>query len=93
MKKNLSDIKKKELRKRAYSLKPYVTIGQNGLSGSVLAEINVALNAHELIKIRIRGSDKIERSEHCLKIEQQLDAEIIHQIGFITVLYRPKPDI
>ena len=92
MKNNLSDIKKKELRKRAYSLKPFVIIGQNGLTDSVLAEINVALNAHELIKIRIRGSDKHERYEHCLKIEQQLDAEIIHQIGFITVLYRPKPD-
>ena len=92
MKKNLSDIKKKELRKRAYSLKPFVIIGQHGLTVSVLAEINVALNAHELIKIRIRGADKNERYEHCLKIEQQLDAEIIHRIGFITVLYRPKPD-
>ena len=92
MKKNLSDIKKKELRKRAYSLKPFIIVGQHGLTDSVLAEINVALNAHELIKIRIRGADKNERSKHCLKIEQQLDAEIIHQIGFITVLYRPKPD-
>ena len=92
MKKNLSDIKKKELRKRAYSLKPFVIIGQHGLTDSVLAEINVALNAHELIKIRIRGADKNVRSEQCLKIEQHLDAEIIHQIGFITVLYRPKLD-
>ena len=92
MKKNLSDIKKKELRKRAFSLKPLVIIGQHGLTDSVLDEISVALNAHELIKIRIRGANKNERSEHCLKIEQQLDAKIIHQIGFITVLYRPKPD-
>ena len=93
MKTNLSDIKKKDLRKMANSLKPFVIIGQHGLTDSVLAEINVALNAHELIKIRIRGADKNERYEHCLKIEQQLNAEIIHQIGFITVLYRPKPDI
>ena len=92
MKKNLSYIKKKELRKRAYSLKPFVIVGQHGLTDSVLAEINVALNAHELIKIRIRGADKNERSKHCLKIEQQLDAEIIHQIGFITVICRPKLD-
>ena len=77
---------------RSYSLKLFVIIGQFGLTDSVLAEINVALNAHELIKIRIRGADKNERSEHCLKIEQQLDAKIIHQIGFITILYQPKPD-
>ena len=92
MKKNLSDIKKKELRKRAFSLKPLVIIGQHGLTDSVLDEISVALNAHELIKIRIRGANKNERFEHCLKIKQKLDAEIIYQIGFITVLYRPKPD-
>ena len=92
MKKNLSNIKKKELRKKAYSLKPLVIIGQHGLTDTVLAEINVALNAHELIKIRIKGADKNVRYEQCLKIEQQLDAKIIYQIGFITVLYRPKPD-
>ena len=90
MKKNLSNIKKKELRKKAYSLKPFVMIGQHGLTDSVLAEIDVALNAHELIKIRIRGGDKNERKEQCLKIQQQLNADVVHQIGHITVLYRPK---
>ena len=88
MKKNLSSIKKKYLRKKAYSLKPIVMIGQHGLTDAVLAEINVALNAHELIKIRIRGADRNKRFEQCLQIQQQLGAEVIHQIGFITVLYR-----
>ena len=90
MKKNLSNIEKKDLRKKAYSLKPFVMIGQNGLTDAVLAEIDVALNAHELIKIRIRGADKNKRSEQCLQIEQQLNAEVVHQIGHITALYRPK---
>ena len=90
MKINLRNIKRKELRKKAYSLKPVVIIGQRGLTDSILNEIDVALNAHELIKIRIRSSNKNERSLQCLLIEQQLDAEVIHQIGFITVLYRPK---
>ena len=66
-------------------------IGQHGLTDAVLAEVDIALNAHELIKIRIRGADKNKRSEHCLKIEQQLNAEVVHQIGHITALYRPKP--
>ena len=91
MKINLSNIKKKELRKKAYLLKPFVIIGQHGLTDAVLSEIDAALNAHELIKIRIRGADKNVRAEQCLKIEQKLDAEIIHQIGFIVSLYRPKP--
>ena len=92
MKINLSNIKKKELRKKAYLLKPFVIIGQRGLTDAVLDEIDVALNAHELIKIRIRGADKKVRSEQCLKIQQKLDAKIINQIGFITVLFRAKPD-
>ena len=90
MKTNLSSAKKKDLRKKAYSLKPYVMIGQYGLTDAVLAEIDLALNAHELIKIRIRGADKNKRSLQCLKIEQELNATVIHQVGFITVLYRPK---
>ena len=91
MKKSLSNVEKKELRKKAYSLKPFVMIGQNGLTDAVLAEIDVALNVHELIKIRIRGADKNKRSEQCLKIEQQLNANVVHQIGHIAAIYRPKP--
>ena len=68
-------------------------IGQYGLTDAVLSEIDLALNSHELIKIRIRGSDKNERSLQCLKIEKELNATIIHQVGFITVLYRPKANI
>ena len=84
MKKKISNFKKKELRKKAYSLKPFVMIGQHGLTDAVLAEIDVALNAHELIKIRIRGGDENKRSKQCLQIEQQLNTEVIQQIGFIN---------
>ena len=50
-------------------------IGQLGLIYVLLAEIDVALNVHELNKIRIRRGDKNKRSEQCLQIEQQLVAE------------------
>jgi RNA-binding protein len=89
MNKNLSDVEKKALRKKAHSLKPVVMIGQHGLTDAVLAEVDIALNAHELIKVRIRGTDKNERTEQCAQIERQLNAEVVHQIGGIAVLYRP----
>ena len=88
---NLSNIDKKALRKKAYLLKPVVMIGQKGLTDAVLVEVDIALNAHELIKVRIRGVDKKKRKEQCLQIEHQLNAEVVHQIGGITVLYRPAP--
>ena len=50
MKKNLSNIEKKILRKKGYSLKPVVMVGKNGLTDAVLAEIDVSLTSHELIK-------------------------------------------
>ena len=91
MNQDLSNLKKRELRKKAYLLKPFVLIGQHGLTDAVLAEIDVALSAHELIKIRIRQSDKNLLNANCIKIKEHLGAIVIHQIGFITVLYRPKP--
>ena len=90
MKNSLSNIKKKALKAKAHALKPSVIIGQHGLTEAVLAEIDVALNAHELIKVRIRGADKIKRTELCEQMEEQLNAEVVDQIGFIAVLYRPE---
>ena len=90
MKNSLSNIKKKALKAKAHALKPSVIIGQHGLTEAVLAEIDVALNAHELIKVRIRGADKIKRTGLCEQMEKQLNAEVVDQIGFIAVLYRPE---
>ena len=86
---NLSNIEKKVLRKKAYLLKPVVLIGIKGLTDAVLAEVDIALNAHELIKVRIRGADKNKRNDQCLQIEQKLNAKMIQQIGGVIVLYRP----
>ena len=66
-------------------------VGKNGLTDAVLAEIDVSLTSHELIKNRIRGSNKIERYNLCFKIQQKLKAELVHQIDFIKVFYRAKP--
>jgi len=89
MKKNLSNVEKKALRAKVHPLKPSVMIGQHGLTEAVLAEIDTVLNARELIKVRIRGADKNKRAELCAQMEKQLNAEVVDQIGFITVLYRP----
>ena len=77
--------------KKAYSLLPFVFVCQNGLTDSVLDEIDVSLTSHELIKIRIRGGNKNKRYNLYLKIQQKLKAELVHQIGFIKVFYRAKP--
>ena len=64
-------------------------IGQLGLTEAVLSEIDIALNAHELIKVSIRGVNKDERIKQGKNIENLLGAEVVSQIGSITILYRP----
>ena len=91
MRQNLSNVEKKALRKKAVALKPVVMIGQHGLTKAVLAEVDNALDAHELIKILIRGASKNDRIEQSLKIEKDLDAEAIHQIGGVIVFFRRAP--
>ncbi|MFU8789563.1 MAG: YhbY family RNA-binding protein [Methylobacter sp.] len=81
---------KKKLRADAHSLKPVIMIGQSGLTAAVLAEIELALDAHELIKVRIRA----ERDERKLigeKICAETGAEPIQSIGQIAVIYRLNP--
>ena len=66
-------------------------IGQAGLTTGVLAEIELALNSHELIKVKIRA-ERDERKVLSEKICNETMAELIQSIGQIIVIYRLNPD-
>ncbi len=82
----------RELKKQAHHLKPVVMIGQHGLSENVLNEIDIALDTHELIKVKLAGADKAEREQISSKITAQQKASLIQIIGRIAIFYRPNPD-
>lgn len=82
---------KKKLRAQAHSLKPVIMIGQAGLTSAVLAEIELALDSHELIKVRIRA-EREDRKQISEKICAETGAELIQNIGQIAVIYRLNPD-
>jgi len=82
---------KKKLRAEAHPLNPVVMIGQSGLTAAVLAEIEQALNTHELIKIKIRA-ERDERKLISEKICTATGAELIQTIGQIAVIYRLNPN-
>ncbi|MDQ7090677.1 MAG: YhbY family RNA-binding protein [Methylococcales bacterium] len=82
---------KRKLRAKAHSLKPVVMIGQSGLTPAVLTEIESALAAHELIKIKIRAEREL-RKQIGLQICLDTKAELIQTIGQITIIYRHNPD-
>lgn len=82
---------KKKLRAQAHALKPVILIGQSGLTAAVLAEIESALDYHELIKIRIRA-ERDERKLISERIFAETGSTLIQSIGQIIVLYRLNPN-
>jgi len=83
----LKAAQKKNLRGQAHHLKPYVTVADKGLTEPVVAEIERALNDHELIKVKLRG-DRDKRKEWVLSIVKQCNAELVHSIGQVACFYR-----
>ncbi|MBD3610669.1 MAG: ribosome assembly RNA-binding protein YhbY [Gammaproteobacteria bacterium] len=89
---SLNDNQIRFLRKQAHSLKPVVLTGQHGITEGVLNEIDLALEHHELIKVRISASDREERKEMINEICEKTSAELIQSIGHIAALFRQKKD-
>ena len=92
----LTNNQKKYLRSIAHDLKPFVMIGQHGLSESVIAEIDSTMLKHELIKIKLRVENRDEKQKIIEKILEFSHAEIVQVIGGVLVIYRPfedNPDI
>ena len=80
----------------AHDLKPFVMIGQHSLSESVLAELESTLLKHELIKIKLRVSDREEKQQIVDKILKISKSELVQVIGGVLVIYRAfddNPDI
>ena len=57
----LAPKERQALKAHAHGLKPVVLLGNSGLSRAVIREIDRALLAHELIKVRVPGDDRDER--------------------------------
>lgn len=82
---------RKKLKAAAHHLKPVVSLGQNGLTEAVGQEVEVALNAHELIKIKI-PAEREERAQIAEQIAADHQAELIGMIGHIGIFYRESED-
>tara|TARA_R110001583_G_scaffold66935_3_gene191873 strand:+ start:12656 stop:12952 length:297 start_codon:yes stop_codon:yes gene_type:complete len=89
---NLSNKQKKHLKGLAHSLKPVVLLGQNGLTEGVLAEIENALNFHELIKVKIATDDREMKQLIIDAIVRETEAIHLAKIGHIVILYRQSED-
>jgi len=72
----------------AHNLKPVIMIGQNGVTENILKELEIALDFHELVKIKIAGEDKENRLEMIEQLTRASSAEAVQKIGKTLSLYR-----
>ena len=89
---SLTNRERNHLKARAHALEPIVQVGQAGLTDKVAAEIDRALAAHELIKVRIGSADRAERADLCEAICARTGAAEVLRVGKVLGLWRPRPD-
>ena len=80
------------LKARAHALEPLVQIGQAGVQDSVVAAVETALTAHELIKVKINDAERDERAEIADTLSARTGSAVVQRVGKIVVLWRPRPE-
>jgi len=88
----LSPAQRKVHRADAHHLDPVVLVGGDGLTPAVVKEIDNALKAHGLIKVRVFSDDRSAREVMLKTLTEQLDAAPIQHIGKLLVLWRPQSE-
>lgn len=88
----LTPAQRKIHRADAHHLDPVVMIGADGLTAAVRKEVDVALKAHGLIKVRVLSDDRVAREAMLQALAEDLDAALIQHIGKLLVLWRPTPE-
>jgi len=88
----LTTCERAHLKARAHALEPKVMVGHGGLTPTVIAEIDRALTAHELIKVKILGDDREARETMGDEICAGTDSASVQRVGKVIVLWRPTPE-
>jgi RNA-binding protein len=80
------------LKARAHALEPVVHVGSSGITDRLVAEVDRALTAHELIKIKVNADDRADRIAVGDEICARTDATAVHRVGKVLILWRPRPE-
>jgi RNA-binding protein len=89
---DLSNPQKRYLRGLAHDLKPVVLVGAKGVTPTLVAELDQALEQHELLKVKAAAEDRETRNAWIEALVAQSDAALVARIGHTAVLYRRRKD-
>ena len=85
----LNEKQKKHLRRLGHALHPLVTVGNAGLTDAVVAELNRALDDHELVKARARVADRDARELAFETLATRTASALVQRIGHVGLYFRP----
>ena len=80
------------LKARAHALEPVVQVGSTGVTDRLIAEVDRALTAHELIKVKIPVDDRAARIAIGDEVCARTGAAPVHRVGKVLILWRPRRD-
>lgn len=83
---------RRHLRALAHGLDPVVALGRRGVTEGVVRNVEEALSAHELIKIRVGRECPLSRSACAELLAARTGAEVAGEIGHVILLYRADPE-
>jgi RNA-binding protein len=84
----LSERQKKHLRRLGHDLHPIVLVGQRGLNPGVVEELRLALEHHELVKLRARAGNRDDRDHMLAELAQLTGSECVFRIGNVGLFYK-----
>jgi RNA-binding protein len=87
----LSQNQKKFLRGLAHGLNPVIIIGSNGVTESLMKELNQSLTHHELLKIKMAAGEREDRKAIIEYVIEQTGAQLVQSVGKMFVIFRAKP--
>ena len=88
----LSGKEKRYLRSLANTVDPVVQVGKASVNESVLFSLNDALEARELVKVKVLKNCLDEVKDVAQELAEQSKSELVQVIGRNVVLYRPNPE-
>ncbi|GAB1408179.1 ribosome assembly RNA-binding protein YhbY [Thermomonas brevis] len=80
------------LRGQAHDLKAILQVGGKGITDALAAEVDGALEHHELIKVKVAAADREDRDAMIAALAERTEAVLVQRIGHTAVLYRPSKD-
>jgi RNA-binding protein len=84
----LTGKQKHHLRALGHKLKPLILLGKKEIEAALVIEANLALDHHELIKVRILESCLLDKHEASELLAAACSAEIAQILGKTFLLYR-----